>query len=57
MLTSGCFMSVLLGLVNAGASYGLMMGMVLNGIDHVDNYVDDVLVHTMTLAEHLATLQ
>ena len=29
------------GFVNAGASYGRMMRMVLERLDHVDSYVDD----------------
>ena len=33
------------------------MRMALNGLDLVDNYVDDSLVHIMTWAEHLATLR
>ena len=45
------------GLVNTGTSYGHMMRMVLDGQDHVVNYVDDMLVHTVTCVEHLATLR
>ena len=45
------------GLVNAGASYGRMMRRLLDGLSHVDNYVDDVLVHTETWEEHIAALR
>ena len=45
------------GLVNAGACYGRMMGMVIDGLDLVDNYVDDVLVQIMTLTEYVATIR
>ena len=45
------------GVANAGTSYSRMMRTVLDGLDHVDNYADDVLVHTMTWAERLATLR
>ena len=44
------------GLVNAEASYGRLMRLVLDVLDQVDNYVDDVLVYTNTWAEHLATV-
>ena len=45
------------GLVNAEASYGRLMRMVLDVLDQVDNYVDDVLVYTDTWAEHLAIVR
>ena len=44
------------GLVNAGATYSRMMRKLLNGLEDVDNYVDDVIVHSPTWEEHLATL-
>ena len=40
------------GLVNAGASYGRII--LLNGLSGVDNYVDDIVVHTQTWPEDLA---
>ena len=45
------------GLVNAGATYGRMMRRLLDGIPDVDNYVDDVIVHSPTWKSHLGTLQ
>ena len=45
------------GLLNAGASYTRMMRMVLDGLNHVDNYVDDVLVQIVTWAEHLVKVR
>lgn len=44
------------GLVTAGASYSSMMIMLLDGMDCVVNYVEDVSIHTMTWEEHLTTL-
>ena len=45
------------GLVNAGATYGRMMRRVLDGLPDVDNYVDDVIVHSPTWKSHLGTLR
>ena len=44
------------GLVNAVASYGRMMRKLLDGLSHVDNYIDDVLVHTEIWEGHIAAL-
>ena len=45
------------GLVNAGARYGHMMGMVLNRLDHFGNYqVNDVVVQIMAWTQRLATI-
>ena len=44
-------------LVNVEASYGRMMRKLLNGLYGVDNYVDDVMVHTQTWPEHLAVVR
>ena len=44
------------GLVNAGATYSRMMRKLLDGLDGVANYVDDVIVHSRTWEEHTATL-
>ena len=41
------------GLVNAGASYGRMMRKLSNGLTGVDNYMDDIELHTQTWPEHL----
>lgn len=44
------------GLNNSPAVFNRMMRQVLQGIPHVEVFVDDVLVHTSSFAEHLATL-
>ena len=44
------------GLVNAGATYSRMMRKLLDGLDGVANYVDDVIIHSRTWDEHVATL-
>merc|ERR1712026_619854 len=40
------------GLVTAGAQFTKMMRGVLRGIPNVVHYIDDVLIHTATWAEH-----
>ena len=41
------------GLVNAPATFSRMMRTLLNGLSHVDNYIDDILVHTETWVTHM----
>ena len=45
------------GLINSGATFNRVMRKVLKGINHVDNYVDDVLVHNDDWESHLITLR
>ena len=45
------------GLVNAGASYCRMMRELLLGLDNVDSYVDDIIIHTQTWDQHIVTLR
>ncbi|XP_013382645.1 uncharacterized protein LOC106153310 [Lingula anatina] len=45
------------GMVNSGATFNKMMRKLLNGAQNLDHYVDDVLCHTTTWAEHLKTLR
>ena len=45
------------GLVNSGASFSRIMRTLLKGLDHVDNYIDDILIHTPTYGEHIKTLK
>ena len=45
------------GLGNAGASYCRMKRELLCGIENVDSYVDDVIIHNRTWVEHLSTLK
>ena len=51
------FQRMAFGLVNAGAMYGRMMRRLLDGIPDVDNYVDEVIVHSPTWKSNLGTLQ
>ena len=45
------------GLVNSGATYTRMMRILLAGLADVDNYIDDILVHSETWESHLSTLE
>ena len=55
----GCYEFIMMpyGMVNAGATYVKGMRKLLHGMDHVESYIDDILVHTATWEEHLATLR
>jgi hypothetical protein len=44
------------GLVNSGATFSRVMRVLLRGIKNVDNYIDDILIHTVTWEEHLEKL-
>ena len=44
------------GLVNAPATFSRVMRSLLADMRHVTNYLDDILIHTSTWKEHLATL-
>lgn len=41
------------GLVNSAATFSRVMRTLLKGLDHVNNYIDDVLIHTQTWEEHI----
>ena len=41
------------GLVNAPATFSRMMRSVVRGLSHVNNYIDDILIHTETWEEHV----
>ena len=45
------------GLVNAPASFSRIMRRVLKGMNNTDNFIADILIHTPTWEEHLATLE
>ena len=45
------------GLVNSGATFCRMMRILLKGLEDVDNFVDDIIVHTETWQEHVNALR
>ena len=45
------------GLVNSGATFNRLMRKLLDRLDNIDNYVDDVLAHTIEWKEHMDTLR
>ena len=45
------------GLTNAGATYTRMMRLLLADVKNVDNYIDDVLIHTQSWGDHLHALR
>lgn len=51
------FKNMPFGLVNAPASFSRIMRDLLRGLDNVDNFIDDILIHTATFEEHLVTLR
>ena len=51
------FRTMPFGLVNAPATFSRMMRTMLRGMSNIDNFIDDILVHTKTWEEHLNTLE
>ena len=45
------------GLVNAPATFSRMMRKLLNQMDGIDNFIDDIIIFTMTWAEQMLTLR
>lgn len=45
------------GLVNASASYSRLMKKPLEGIQSVDNFIDDVIIFTSSFQEHLSVVR
>ena len=45
------------GLVNSGATFSRVMRRLLKGLEGVDNYIDDILIHTPTFEEHVLKLR
>ena len=45
------------GLVNSGATFNRMMRKVLNGRDNVENYIDDILGHTIEWGKHIELIR
>lgn len=44
------------GLVNAAATFSRIMRKLLKGMDFVDNYIDDILIHTPNFEDHVKVL-
>lgn len=44
------------GLVNSASSFNRLMRKVLDGLKHLESYIDDVLAHTKDWEEHLLAL-
>ena len=51
------FTRMAFGLVNSGATFNRIMRKLLRGLKSVDNYIDDILVHTASWEEHIETLR
>ena len=51
------FKTMPFGLVNAPATFSRIMRDLLRGVDNVDNFIDDILIHTATFEEHMVTLR
>ncbi|XP_072020266.1 uncharacterized protein [Amphiura filiformis] len=45
------------GLVNAPATFSRIMRILLEGVTKVDNYIDDILIHTETWEEHMSKVK
>ena len=45
------------GMVNSRATLVRGIRKMVRGMDHVDSYIDDILVHTKTWEDHVSTLQ
>ena len=51
------FIKMLFGMVNSGATLARGMRKLIDDLDDVDNYVDDIIVHTETWEGHLTALE
>ena len=51
------FLTMPFGLVNAPASFSRIMRDLLRGLSNVDNFIDDILIHTATFEEHIVILR
>ncbi len=45
------------GLVNAPATFTRIMRSLLHGLENVDNFIDDILIHTVTWEKHVQILR
>jgi hypothetical protein len=46
-----------MGLVNSPAAFQWLMAHVIQGVPHVNVYIDDITIYTRTWAEHLFTIK
>ena len=55
----GCyeFLRMPFGLMNSGATYTRMMRKLTAGLQNIDHYIDDCLIHTSSWEEHLTSLR
>lgn len=51
------FKTMPFGLVNSAATFSRVMRKLLKGVKNVDNYIDDILIHTATFEDHLMSLE
>ena len=51
------FLKMPFGMVNSAATLLRAMRKLLAGLDNVDSYIDDILIHTRTWEEHILTLR
>ena len=45
------------GLVNSAATFSRVMRILLQGLEKVHNYIDDILIHTQTWEEHISIVK
>ena len=55
----GCyvFKRMPFGLINSAATFNRMMRRLLEGLDHVHSYIDDICIHTESWEEHIQVLR
>ena len=51
------FRGLLFGMVCASASFSRMMKNLLEGLDWVENFIDDIIVYTIEFDQHLVVLR
>ena len=55
----GCyeFLKMPFGMMNAGATFVRCMRKLLDGMENIEHYIDDIVVHTETIESHVKTLE
>ena len=58
-VSSGCyqFKRMPFGLMNAAATFNRVMRKMLDGVQNIDHFIDDVLTHTATWDDHIKALK